>query len=156
MRQTHQFGFSGFVFIFVSPRELHAQFNRSNYALWRRLIAGYTSTSNLMLQLTVVSSNPCGSDWWPHFLSLSFLSVKTLVLNKLCCIKHTCTLTCIVMQDGNTNIKHRIQQLGLGWVGIINSSSLGQNGRQFADDFSCIFVNETFCIFTKDSFKFIP
>ena len=32
-----------------------------------------------------------------------------------------------------------------------------QNGRRFADDtFSCIFVNEKFCILIKISLKFVP
>ena len=39
----------------------------------------------------------------------------------------------------------------------VNSSSPGQNGRHFADDiFSCIFVNEKFCILIKISLKFVP
>ena len=33
----------------------------------------------------------------------------------------------------------------------------GQNGRHFTDDiFSCIFVNEKFCILIKISLKFVP
>ena len=39
----------------------------------------------------------------------------------------------------------------------VNSSHPGQNGRHFADDiFSCIFVNEKFCILIKISLKFVP
>ena len=38
----------------------------------------------------------------------------------------------------------------------VNSSPLGQNDRHFADDvFSCIFVNEKFCILIKISLKFV-
>ena len=37
-----------------------------------------------------------------------------------------------------------------------NSSPLGQNGRQFADDiFRCIFVNENVCISINISLKFV-
>ena len=40
---------------------------------------------------------------------------------------------------------------------VLNSSSLGQNCRLFADDtFKCIFVNEKFCILIKISPTFVP
>ena len=39
----------------------------------------------------------------------------------------------------------------------VNSFPPDQNGRRFADDtFSCIFVNEKFCILIKISLKFVP
>ena len=38
-----------------------------------------------------------------------------------------------------------------------NSSSLGQNGRHFADNtFQCIFMNEKLCIFIRITLKFVP
>ena len=40
---------------------------------------------------------------------------------------------------------------------MINSSLPGQNDRHFADDiFTCIFLNEKFCISIKISMKFVP
>ena len=40
---------------------------------------------------------------------------------------------------------------------IFNSSSTGQNGRHFADEFfRCIFVNKKFGILIKISLKFVP
>ena len=40
---------------------------------------------------------------------------------------------------------------------VINSSPPGQNGGHFAEDiFSCIFLNEKFCILIKISVKFVP
>ena len=39
---------------------------------------------------------------------------------------------------------------------VVNASPPGQNGRHFADDiFSCIFVNEKFCILIKISLMFV-
>ena len=39
----------------------------------------------------------------------------------------------------------------------VSSSPPGQNGPHFSDDiFSCIFVNEKFCISIKISLKFVP
>ena len=42
-------------------------------------------------------------------------------------------------------------------IGTVNSSPPGQNGRQFADEtFSCISVNEKFCIWIKISLECVP
>ena len=41
-------------------------------------------------------------------------------------------------------------------IPVINSSSPGQNGRQFANNiFKCIIVNEKFCILIQISLKFV-
>ena len=44
---------------------------------------------------------------------------------------------------------------GLPWIHkLVNSSTPGQNGRQFADDiFKCVFMNEKFCILIQVSLK---
>ena len=43
------------------------------------------------------------------------------------------------------------------WTLALNSSPSGQNGRQFADViFSCIFINEKFCILIIISLKLVP
>ena len=43
------------------------------------------------------------------------------------------------------------------WPYCLDSSSPGQNGRNFPDDiFKCIFVNEEFCILIQISRKFVP
>ena len=43
------------------------------------------------------------------------------------------------------------------WFSILNSSPLGQNGRQFSDDiFRCISVNEKVFILIQTSLKFVP
>ena len=67
-----------------------------------------------------------------------------------------------LLRDGFVNQMHpRILLLSLmSYVLYVANSSPpppGQNGRHFANDnFRCIFVNETFCIFHKFSLKFVP
>ena len=75
----------------------------------------------------------------------TLITLDVPLVDKLCClIKMILIRSEFIMRRPN-RVKHTTQP------------SLGQNGRRFADDiFSCIFMNEKFCILVRISLKFVP
>ena len=63
----------------------------------------------------------------------------------------------MVFLKNNFNKSNEGEESDFNGLCGFNSSPPGQNGRHFTDDiFSCIFVNEKFCILIEISPKLVP